>query len=130
MKKLLYIISLFFMFGCSNSEQRDSQTVEKINLNGAWEFYHAQTEQWYSAKVPGVIHTDLIANKLIEDPYWETNEQELQWIEKIDWKYRKSFEVTPYPKLRSHFAEFLLRNSLKHFSFLNSSTCVSLKYGI
>lgn len=95
MKKLLYIISLFFMFGCSNSEQRDSQTVEKINLNGAWEFYHAQTEQWYSAKVPGVIHTDLIANKLIEDPYWETNEQELQWIEKIDWKYRKSFEVTP-----------------------------------
>ena len=94
MKKLLYIISLFFLFGCSNSEQKEKETVEKINLNGAWEFYHEQTEQWHSATVPGVIHTDLIANKLIENPYWETNEKELKWIENIDWKYRKSFEVT------------------------------------
>ena len=68
--------------------------MKKINLNGAWEFYHEQSKEWYNATVPGVIHTDLLRNKLITDPYWETNEQKLQWIENINWKYRKTFEVT------------------------------------
>lgn len=94
MQKLLYIFSLFFLLGCSNSEQKKTTEIEKIDLNGAWEFYHEKSNEWHSANVPGVIHTDLIANKLIENPYWETNEQELQWIENIDWKYRKTFEVT------------------------------------
>lgn len=94
MKKLLYLIPLFFLFGCSNGKQKESQTVEKIDLNGAWEFYHQQSKEWYSATVPGVIHTDLLNNNLIEAPYWETNEKELQSIENIDWKYRKSFKVT------------------------------------
>ena len=89
MKKLLYIIALFFLFGCSNSEQKESKVIQEINLNGAWEFYHEQSKEWYSATVPGVIHTDLIANKLIENPYWETNEQQLQWIENIDWSIEK-----------------------------------------
>ena len=33
------------------------------------------------------------------------------------------------PKLRGHFAEFLLRNSLEHLRLLASPTCVRLRYG-
>ena len=33
------------------------------------------------------------------------------------------------PKLRGHFAEFLLRNSLEHLRLLASPTCVGLRYG-
>ena len=91
MKNLLYILTLFTLFGCSNSKEN---ITPKINLNGAWEFYHEQTNNWYSATVPGVIHTDLLANNLIEEPYWETNEDSLQWIEDVDWKYQKTFMVT------------------------------------
>jgi len=94
MKRTLCILIILFLFGCSDSKNTVSIDIEKIDLNGAWEFYHNETNKWYSATVPGVIHTDLLANKLIEDPYWETNEKQLQWIENIDWKYRKTFEVT------------------------------------
>jgi hypothetical protein len=33
------------------------------------------------------------------------------------------------PKLRGHFAEFLLRESLEHLRLLASPTCVRLRYG-
>src|SRR5439155_8549601 len=33
------------------------------------------------------------------------------------------------PKLRGHFAEFLLRKSLEHLRLLASPTCVGLRYG-
>ncbi len=93
MKNLLFILIVLFLGACSENDSstklRDHTTIE---LNGDWEFYHK--EQWHPATVPGVIHTDLLANDLIEEPYWENNEQQLQWIENIDWKYRKTFNVT------------------------------------
>lgn len=79
---------------CSNNEEKAVLESIPLELNGAWEFYHFETKKWYSATVPGIIHTDLIAHDLIESPYWETNEKNLQWIENIDWKYRKIFTVT------------------------------------
>lgn len=95
MRKLIFILTLFFLYGCSNPEiNKEVKSTDTINLNGEWEFYHNKTKQWYSATVPGVIHTDLLANQLINDPYWETNEQKLQWVENIDWKYRKTFEIS------------------------------------
>ena len=94
MKQLLFILLVVVLGSCTNSEIEQAQINLPIELNGDWEFYHFETKQWHSATVPGAIHTDLLANQLIKDPYWETNEQQLQWIENIDWKYRKNFEVT------------------------------------
>ena len=93
MKQLAFIFALFLLSGCSSNEP--IKAINLIDLSGDWEFYYHQTGQWYAATVPGVIHTDLLSNDLIEDPYWETNEQKLQWIEKIDWKYRKIFNLKP-----------------------------------
>jgi len=44
--------------------------------------------------VPGCVHTDLLANKLIEDPFYRDNEKKQQWIDKKDWEYRTTFPVT------------------------------------
>ena len=38
-------------------------------------------------------------------------------------------EAPLLPKLRGHFAEFLLRNSLEHLRLLASPTCVRFRYG-
>jgi len=92
MKHLILILSLFFLYGCVEQKE-ETLVVKPINIGNDWEFYHYKTKQWYPATVPGVIHTDLLANNLIESPYWENNEQELQWIETLDWKYRTTFEV-------------------------------------
>ncbi len=43
------------------------------------------------AAVPGCVHTDLLANKMIPDFYYRDNNEELQWIEKEDWSYSCHF---------------------------------------
>jgi beta-mannosidase len=43
------------------------------------------------AVVPGCVHTDLLRDGKIPDPFYGTNEKALQWIEKTDWEYRSTF---------------------------------------
>ncbi len=54
----------------------------------------APTPEWHPATVPGDVHLDLIANKLIPDPFFRDNEGKLQWIENADWEYRKALPIT------------------------------------
>ena len=64
-----------------------------IDLNTNWQFYHAKNNKWYKATVPGTIHTDLLNNKLIPDPYYRDNESKLQWIGETDWQYKTVFDI-------------------------------------
>lgn len=59
-----------------------------IEINDGWEFRQARSNNSYPATVPGCVHTDLIANGIIEDPYYRLNERNVQWIDKEDWEYR------------------------------------------
>lgn len=45
------------------------------------------------ASVPGCIHTDLLAAGLIQDPYLDENESQLQWIGRSDFRYDTHFEA-------------------------------------
>lgn len=64
-----------------------------IDLNQHWQFRKQGDSKWLTAKVPGTIHADLLANKLIPDPFYRDNEKKLQWIEKENWDYRTIFDV-------------------------------------
>ena len=64
-------------------------------LNEGWKFRQARLTNWYPASVPGVVHTDLLANGIIEDPYFRLNERGLQWIDKEDWIYETHFTLSP-----------------------------------
>lgn len=46
------------------------------------------------ATVPGTIHTDLLNEGKIEDPFFRTNEKDLQWIDKEDWVYSCELNIT------------------------------------
>lgn len=39
------------------------------------------------------IHTDLLGNGEIPDPFVDTNERDIQWIGEVDWEYKTSFEI-------------------------------------
>lgn len=54
---------------------------------------HPEAGSWRAATVPGTVHTDLLANKLIPDPYVGAAEAGLQWIGLADWEYRTRFNV-------------------------------------
>ena len=64
-------------------------------LNTGWKFREAGKSEWHNATVPGCVHTDLLQNKLIEDPFYRDNEPKLQWIGKVDWEYESVFQVKP-----------------------------------
>jgi len=72
-----------------------------VSLNDDWKFRQRQEGQlpgerdWYAAEVPGVVHTDLLRNKLIPDPFSRANESTLQWIESVNWEYTRTFQATP-----------------------------------
>ena len=65
--------------------------------NARWSFRDASTRSsaWLPAQVPGCVHTDLRRAKKIPDPFFGTNELDLQWIEERDWEYRADFKVSP-----------------------------------
>ncbi len=50
-------------------------------------------DTWLAATVPGTVHTDLLTHGLIEDPFYRDNELSVQWVDKLDWLYRTTFEV-------------------------------------
>lgn len=63
-------------------------------LDTGWRFRQASSEIWHAASVPGTVHTDLMANNLIDDPFFRLNERSVQWIDKEDWVYETSFTPT------------------------------------
>jgi beta-mannosidase len=65
-----------------------------MELNATWEFRQTGTTIWLPATVPGTVHTDLLANKKIEDPYYRLNEHDLQWIDKVNWEYRTALNLS------------------------------------
>ena len=74
------------------SVQTNAQNIS-IELNKKWQFKNQKENKWYIATVPGTVHTDLLANKLIPDPFYRDNESKLQWIDKTDWEYKTVFNV-------------------------------------
>ena len=62
-------------------------------INENWTFSQSGKNEWLPAKVPGTVHTDLLENGKIEDPFYRLNEHDLQWIDKVDWEYKTTFTV-------------------------------------
>ena len=61
-------------------------------LNSNWVFKESGDSMWLDATVPGCVHLDLLANDLIPEPFYGTNEKDLQWISDKDWSYRLIFQ--------------------------------------
>lgn len=66
-------------------------TPHRQLLHDGWQFKQHRGVNWYNATVPGVVHTDLMANDIIEDPFYRLNERGVQWVDKEDWEYATTF---------------------------------------
>ncbi len=71
-----------------------SQNNERNLSLEKWTFRKVNDTQWLPTKVPGTVHTDLLANNLIPDPFIGANEKQLQWIENEDWQYQTTFTIS------------------------------------
>ena len=64
-----------------------------LNLDSGWSFRQAGASGWLPAEVPGCVHTDLLSNGKIQEPFFRLNERDQQWIDKTDWEYRTTFDL-------------------------------------
>ncbi len=71
-------------------------------LHEGWQFREKGTKEWLAAKVPGVVHMDLLAANKIPDPFIGLNEKEVQWVEKKEWEYQLIFDVEDYSKKNNY----------------------------
>lgn len=85
---LRYFLSILLLISAAYS-----QSIKKILLNDNWQFTERGVEKWLPATVPGTVHTDLLDNKIISEPFFGENEKTLQWIEEKDWEYKSVFSV-------------------------------------
>lgn len=78
-----------------------------MELTGYWRLRHVDPGQirpldlaspglddrfWMTAKVPGDVHSALIEQNIIENPYFGHNDIKCRWIEDKEWWYRTQFE--------------------------------------
>lgn len=69
---------------------------------GPWEFRQVNTQAWKPVQIPASVHMALYQNGMIEDPFRRDNETKLQWIEKEDWEFQTSFDISPEILAKKH----------------------------
>ncbi len=82
------------VFTIDNTSAQTSAAKSEVSLNSGWKFRETGKPEWLAATVPGCVHTDLVANQKIDDPFYRDNEKNLQWIGKTDWEYQTKFNVS------------------------------------
>lgn len=67
--------------------------MKEFDLNGKWSFHEVGRGKWYTAIVPGSNYIDLLANNIIDHPYYDNNEELSQWVGERDWEYAREFTL-------------------------------------
>jgi len=96
LKKLYSLLKLFAFAGiltyqCSCTKIANG---DKLILNKEWKFKSVADSIWLTAEVPGSVHTDLLHNGIIKDPFYRLNEHDVQWVDKKNWEYKTTFSIS------------------------------------
>lgn len=86
---------------------------ETVTLDKGWELRlapgeedaakaHPRAAEWLPATMPGYVQIDLIARKLVPDPFVGLNETAIQWVGRSDWEYRGRLDAAPALLSRRH----------------------------
>ncbi len=87
--------SVFTQAYVKKSQAKNNETIQIQNLaHSNWKFRKKGDAAWLPATVPGNVHTDLLNLGQIEDPFLQTNEEKVKWVENADWEYECVFMVS------------------------------------
>lgn len=64
-----------------------------ISLNGPWTIQQIDGDIQITGEVPGLVHHDLIAQGIVENPFHGMNELDQQWVGEQTWEYKRTFEL-------------------------------------
>ncbi|MCB0280279.1 MAG: glycoside hydrolase family 2 protein, partial [Calditrichaeota bacterium] len=95
-KQVQFLVIILILSSCQPVAEH------QLDINQNWEFRQADKDKWYPSSVPNSVHTDLLNNGLVDDPFYKTNEKKLQWIEKADWEYQTTFTLSEEMRSDDH----------------------------
>uniref|UniRef100_A0AAV2JHA9 Beta-mannosidase n=1 Tax=Knipowitschia caucasica TaxID=637954 RepID=A0AAV2JHA9_KNICA len=72
-------------------------TNNKLSLDGKWKLQNTNGSVTLGAQVPGCVHSALLQQGLIQDPYYRFNDGLYQWIALENWTYSSTFSlISPF----------------------------------
>ncbi len=89
---------MILVFSC----QSKNDLPKEIVLNTNWSFKKVSDSIWLPATVPGNVHSDLLANKRIKNPFVKDNELQLDWISESNWEYKTTFNLDKETLQKKH----------------------------
>lgn len=76
---------------------------ERVPLTQGWQYEEDGKDTWQPAsEVPGSIHTDLLHNGQIPDPFVDLNELAVRWVAERDWRYRRTISADELQPRNGH----------------------------
>ena len=120
MKSPFFLLALALASLVAGACQPPSPSTVVERLDDGWEFGLGSSQEtskapghlrdtlnaWFPATVPGTIHTDLLNQGLIPDPFWRDGEMRVQWVGEEDWTYRTRLQV-PEATLQAELVELI-----------------------
>ena len=94
------VIVIFLMLSYCETFTQNLNSEKQLHSN--WEFQKKGDKKWYMATVPGCVHTDLMDNGILKDPYYRLNESKAQWVDKEDWVYKSTFSLKENEYKKQH----------------------------
>lgn len=88
-KKILFFVLLF-----GQIQWLCAQSFSLHLEDSSWKVKDQDSSVFMPAFVPGNIHTDLLKNGLIPDPFLGENEKLVQWVGQRNWVYKSQFTLT------------------------------------
>ncbi len=97
MRYIIFVVlifgSIFFPFIFKNEEK--IATYKEVYIDQDWTFREDSTNNdWLPAKIPGTVHSDLVANHLLPNPLLLDNEKAAIAIENKSWIYQSTIDIT------------------------------------
>ncbi|MEY4902237.1 MAG: Exo-beta-D-glucosaminidase [Bacteroidota bacterium] len=116
-----------FLFFFLTMQKTTTAQTTTLPLNEGWKFKAATpkpekglTDTWLPITCPGLAHTGLLQNGIIEDPFYRDNETKLQWLENENWVFENHFDV-PLSLLENKHLSLIFEGVDTHADiFLNS----------
>nr|XP_004663044.1 beta-mannosidase [Jaculus jaculus] len=72
---------------------RRGSAAERCSLRGSWRLRAGNGSLELPATVPGCVHSALLGQGLIQDPYYRFNDRNYRWVSLDNWIYSKKFKV-------------------------------------
>lgn len=109
---LAKLISPLLAIMICTAEMTAQETIQLTN----WQYSKHGTNEWRTAKVPGLIQEQLIDEGRLPNPQYRLNERLIQGIEEENWLYKAEFAIPEVRSLNKHEAFILDLDGIDTYS--------------